>query len=91
MSAEDFDDETRRERHEEEREARTLDQEIADLASDLADLDAIVQSQAAELVLLRAEHRAGRIMRAVPDIHSTEFIDAYRPWADAHDRTELAT
>lgn len=118
MNREDFNEETRRERLEEEREARTLEDEIEDRESDIRDLhkslgewvqknaeqvlaltslrsrlrdsNARNEAQQDELVRLRAEHNVGIKMRRVPDIHSAEFIDAYRPWADAHDRTELA-
>lgn len=111
MNADEFNEETRRERLEEEREARTLEDEIEDRESDIRDLDKIIADQLqenarlvstnnllrrllrterVELHRLREEHVRGVKMRAVPDTRSPEFIDAYRPWADAHDRTELA-
>lgn len=118
MNPEDFNEETRRERLEEERIGRTLEDEIEDRESDirelhesladyvqrlaratealtshrvrLRDANARNEAQQDELVRLRAEHKAGVTMRAIPDIFTLDFIDAYRPWADAHDRTELA-
>jgi septal ring factor EnvC (AmiA/AmiB activator) len=118
MNAEDFNEETRRERLEEERIGRTLEDEIEDRESDIRDLHASLEdyvqrlaratealashrvrlreanarneAQRDELERLRGEHEAAITMRAVPDTRSPEFIDAYRPWADAHDRTELA-
>lgn len=111
MNADEFNEETRRERLEEERIGRTLEDEIEDRESDIRDLDKIIAGQLqenarlvstnnllrrllraerVELHRLREEHAHGRKMRSIPDTRSPEFIDAYRPWADAHDRTEKA-
>lgn len=86
----DFDDETRREHVEEGREARTLEQEIANLASDLDDLAQIIERDSAELALLRAEHDAARIIVAHLMPQRAMQDPRFVVWMDAWTETETA-
>lgn len=104
MNTEDFNEEVRRERIESDAAARTLEQEISDLSSDLHDLNDIIidqaatitnlrktrQAEAGELAILRAEHEAA--VRIVLQLKAKQAMldPEFVRWMDAHDRTELA-